>query len=155
MKEKIREFSDLIFVYFFIYLLILLILISLITLNYSLLLGWIFSFFSTIITFFSKIFLVENLKKINQKIRSKRKKIIYVLGIIFGIFSLMFQGILLFLIILINKNTLNNNSSSIEIVSYPINIFSYIVGISLFLPSIIFERVLKKIKEKKNGKLIK
>ncbi|MGZ9431818.1 hypothetical protein [Mycoplasma sp. CB776] len=101
------------------------------------------------ITFFSKIFTLELLKKVNINTNSKKKNFFYTIGIVFSLFSLIFHALLIIAIIFINKVFTNTND--IQVILFPINLITYIIGNSLVLPVVVINLIIKKIKDKKNG----
>lgn len=115
--------------------------------DFSLLLGWIFSFISLSISFFIKIYLLKIWleKKTNKQI-SKKKKVVFLLFLFLSVVTLLLQSGILLSIIFFNKN-FHDYKFGIKTILWPINIFSYLVGISLIVPTIIISLFFKNRKE--------
>ncbi|QEA02256.1 hypothetical protein EHI52_00480 [Mesomycoplasma hyopneumoniae] len=96
--------------------------------NYTLIFGWLFSGISVLASFFSKHFF---LKRIVIKI--KTEKTTFFKGFFAYLGLILFQGLILISIYFINKKFQKTNANSIfGIFSYPVNIFSFIFGYTIF-----------------------
>ncbi|MBN3534535.1 hypothetical protein [Mycoplasma procyoni] len=148
LKEKIREFRDLINIYLVIYFLVFFIFLILTIWNYSLILGWLFSLVSVSYAFFTKVMfaavVTKNVKPDMTRI-SRKKKVANMLIIFLYIFALLFQGLLIAAMVFINKSW--NGAVSFL---WPVNLISYIVGVSLILPAVLINWLINYIKEKKD-----
>ncbi|WGI36254.1 hypothetical protein [Mesomycoplasma lagogenitalium] len=106
-----------------------------------------FSFISVSFSFLNKVAIANGISK-NKGKGNKKSKILFLFNIILGMFLVLFHGLILITIIFINKSfSIDKNIYAF----WPINIISYIIGISLIVPSILINLILNNIKERKRN----
>lgn len=119
--------------------------------NYSLILGWFFSLISLSISFVIKFLFYKNLVLLvkEKNAISQKKKINFLLFLLLSVLTLLLQAGVLLVIIYINKY-FNVSSKRIDLILCPINLITYLIGISLICPSILGTLLWNKRKEKKH-----
>ncbi len=132
--------------YFKIFLVIALILSLVAIWNYTLILGWLFSFFSV-----ASFLLSKNLffSIITKKAKNKEKTSSFFAFFVY-IILILFQATILLAIFLINKSFQTVDKNSFDFLLTPINIISFIFGYTIFpISAIMYYLMLKhkKIKE--------
>ncbi len=132
--------------YFKIFLVIALILSLVAIWNYTLILGWLFSFFSV-----ASFLLSKNLffSIITKKAKNKEKTSSFFAFFVY-IILILFQATILLAIFLINKSFQTVDKNSFDFLLTPINIISFIFGYTIFPISAIIYYLMskhKKIKE--------
>ena len=124
-----------------------------ISVDYSLIIGWIVGSISILIGYIMGIFLMNIFFN-----KNKTKFMGFLIGLIKFYVNLFFQSLILILIILINNwvNGYNFMEGNLNDMLYPINIFTYIGGISLiFVSTLIVQITCKNIrKDGDDGKTI-
>ncbi len=131
--------------YFKIFLAIALILSLVAIWNYTLILGWLFSFFSV-----ASFLLSKNLffSIITKKAKNKEKTSSFFAFFIY-IILILFQATILLAIFLINKSFQTVDKNSFDFLLTPINIISFIFGYTIFpISAIIYYLMLKHKKTK-------
>lgn len=132
--------------YFKIFLAIALILSLVAIWNYTLILGWLISFFSVASFLFSKHLFFSTITK---KAKNKEKTSSFFAFFVY-IILILFQAIILIAILFINKSFKTTAKNSFDFLLAPINIISFIFGYTIFPISAIIYFLLskhKKIKE--------
>ncbi len=131
--------------YFKIFLVIALILSLVAIWNYTLILGWLFSFFSV-----ASFLLSKNLffSIITKKAKNKEKTSSFFAFFVYTIL-ILFQATILLAIFLINKSFQTVDKNSFDFLLTPINIISFIFGYTIFpISAIIYYLMLKHKKTK-------
>ncbi len=126
--------------YFKIFLVIALILSLVAIWNYTLILGWLFSFFSV-----TSFLLSKNLffSIITKKAKNKEKTSSFFAFFVY-IILILFQTTILLAIFLINKSFQTVDKNSLDFLLTPINIISFIFGYTIFpISAIIYYLMLK------------
>ncbi len=126
--------------YFKIFLVIALILSLVAIWNYTLILGWLFSFFSV-----ASFLLSKNLffSIITKKAKNKEKTSSFFAFFVY-IILILFQATILLAIFLINKSFRTVDKNSFDFLLTPINIISFIFGYTIFpISAIIYYLMLK------------
>lgn len=126
--------------YFKIFLVIALILSLVAIWNYTLILGWLFSFFSV-----ASFLLSKNLffSIITKKAKNKEKTSSFFAFFVY-IILILFQATILLAIFLINKSFQTVDKNSFDFLLTPINIISFIFGYTIFpISAIIYYLMLK------------